>query len=59
MQAQQSSAVAYTKDQGLVELDLESLALVGGGTPKGTWSESDVLSIAAAVDTAPTPKGTW
>lgn len=58
MQAQQSTVAAYTKDQGLVELDLASLSLVGGGTPKGTWSEVEAV-VQALVDTAPTPKGTW
>lgn len=34
--------------QGLVELSPAQLHLVGGGLPKGTWSEVEGL-----------PKGTW
>ncbi|ALV04621.1 hypothetical protein [Roseateles depolymerans] len=57
MQAQHTSVFSNTEEQALVELDLEILVHVGGGTPKGTWNEESVA--AAAVDTDPTPKGTW
>jgi hypothetical protein len=58
MQAQQTSVISNTEEQALVELDLDVLVHVGGGTPKGTWNEDPVATV-AAVDTDPTPKGTW
>lgn len=59
MQAQHTSVFSNTEEQALVELDLEILVHVGGGTPKGTWGEESVAAVASAVDTNPTPKGTW
>lgn len=58
MQAQPHNVVAQSEDLSLVELDLETLSHVGGGTPKGTWNEPTV-SVTLAVDLEPTPKGTW
>ena len=38
MQAQSQNVVVNTQvEEGLVELDLQSLVHVGGGAPKGTW----------------------
>lgn len=41
----QSAAV----DQGPVEIDPSEFQHIGGGSPKGTWRETDTSS----------PKGTW
>ncbi|SEK85490.1 hypothetical protein SAMN05216359_103348 [Roseateles sp. YR242] len=59
MQAQHPSVIANTEEQALVELDLETLVHVGGGTPKGTWQEEALTVTVESVDTSPTPKGTW
>lgn len=64
MNAQPNTVVAVESvEQGLVELDLECLSHVGGGTPKGTWlTGQDVTAQVAVASTAgvePTPKGTW
>jgi hypothetical protein len=61
MQAQpQNVAVNTQVEEGLVELDLQSLVHVGGGAPKGTWLVGQtVLVELTAVDVEPAPKGTW
>ncbi|MDH0863059.1 hypothetical protein [Mitsuaria sp. GD03876] len=63
MNAQPNTAAVETVEQeGLVELDLECLTHVGGGTPKGTWLTSQdvsLQSVAATGGVEPTPKGTW
>lgn len=40
-----------------VELDAAHLYLVGGGLPKGTWSE--LLSLPKGTWVESLPKGTW
>lgn len=66
MQAQQQAVVAQTQASqaadGLIELDLATLAHVGGGAPKGTWNDAGVLSAISSDesgDLEPAPKGTW
>ncbi|MBO9688986.1 hypothetical protein [Roseateles chitosanitabidus] len=62
MNAQSNTVAANTVEQGLVELDLEDLQFVGGGTPKGTWlvgGDASALVATAADSMEPTPKGTW
>ncbi|WP_423596625.1 hypothetical protein [Roseateles sp. MS654] len=64
MQAQpQNIAVNTQVEEGLIELDLQTLVHVGGGAPKGTWlvgtDASVSLATTAAEDVAPAPKGTW
>lgn len=39
---------------GPVELSAELLAFVGGGLPKGTWTELSADTVVEAL-----PKGTW
>lgn len=39
------------------EIAADLLDLVGGGTPKGTWTEPELL--VASSDPGLTPKGTW
>ncbi|RZI59084.1 hypothetical protein [Roseateles sp. L2-2] len=61
MQAQpQNVAVNTQVEEGLVELDLQSLVHVGGGAPKGTWlvGQSVLVDVSAA-EVEPAPKGTW
>ncbi|WP_431264467.1 hypothetical protein ACQ859_02480 [Roseateles chitinivorans] len=61
MQAQpQNVAVNTQVEEGLVELDLQSLVHVGGGAPKGTWlvGQAVVVSVTAG-EVEPAPKGTW
>jgi hypothetical protein len=61
MQAQpQNVAVNTQVEEGLVELDLQSLVHVGGGAPKGTWLVGQtVLADVSAAEIEPAPKGTW
>ncbi|OWQ44763.1 hypothetical protein CDL60_23060 [Roseateles noduli] len=61
MQAQpQNVAVNTQVEEGLVELDLQSLVHVGGGAPKGTWLVGQtVLVDVSAAEVEPAPKGTW
>ncbi len=62
MNAQQNTVAVESVEEGLVELDLECLTHVGGGTPKGTWLVGDVVSeltVATTAGVEPTPKGTW
>ncbi|WP_377158806.1 hypothetical protein [Roseateles sp. UC29_93] len=61
MQAQpQNIAVNTQVEEGLVELDLQSLVHVGGGAPKGTWLVGQtVLVDVSAAEVEPAPKGTW
>jgi hypothetical protein len=40
-----------------VELTAEQIALVSGGSPKGTWI--DYFSVDAWCDLLSSPKGTW
>ncbi|MFX1680412.1 hypothetical protein PV762_14330 [Mitsuaria sp. CC2] len=61
MQAQpQNVAVNTQVEEGLVELDLQSLVHVGGGAPKGTWlvGQSVLVDVSSA-EVEPAPKGTW
>lgn len=43
--------------QGPVEIDASLLDLVGGGAPKGTWSEVDAPK--GTWNETDAPKGTW
>jgi len=59
MQKQQNTPVVE-----LIELNLEELEHVSGGTPKGGWGTPDAPVVdavvtAAALDPTPTPKGGW
>ncbi len=48
-----------------IELNLEDLEHVSGGTPKGGWGPADApiaddaIAAAVSVDPTPTPKGGW
>lgn len=45
---------------GPVELSIDQLALVAGGLPKGTWSETSSLPKGTwQEETSSLPKGTW
>ncbi|ANH69690.1 hypothetical protein [Mitsuaria sp. 7] len=61
MQAQpQNVAVNTQVEEGLVELDLQSLVHVGGGAPKGTWLTGQTVFVdVSAAEVEPAPKGTW
>ncbi|WP_343635248.1 hypothetical protein [Roseateles sp.] len=60
MQAQPQNVTVNTQvEEGLVELDLQTLVHVGGGAPKGTWVVGGESLATTAVDTEPAPKGTW
>ncbi|WP_431259898.1 hypothetical protein ACQ86G_06910 [Roseateles chitinivorans] len=61
MQAQlQNVAVNTQVEEGLVELDLQSLVHVGGGAPKGTWLVGQTVAAGeTAAEVEPAPKGTW
>ncbi|UXH78471.1 hypothetical protein [Roseateles amylovorans] len=51
-------SVVFQPLNGPIELDPAFLEFVGGGTPKGTWSEESLVA-SLATGTEPTPKGTW
>ncbi|HEY1395853.1 hypothetical protein [Roseateles sp.] len=61
MQAQPQNVVVNTQvEEGLVELDLQSLVHVGGGAPKGTWLVGQTVVVELSIaDIEPAPKGTW
>ena len=60
MNAQQNTVAVESVEEGLVELDLQSLVHVGGGAPKGTWLVGQtVLVDVSAAEVEPAPKGTW
>ncbi len=41
-------------------LDLETLALVSGGSPRGTWAQAEPLGLASPRGTwSASPRGTW
>lgn len=52
-----TTSTVSSLSRGPVELDLAQLALVGGGLPKGTWSE--LLGLPKGTWESALPKGTW
>lgn len=61
MQAQTHNVTVNNQtEEGLVELDLQSLVHVGGGAPKGTWLVDSLAAVSVeSLDIEPAPKGTW
>ncbi|OWQ85107.1 hypothetical protein CDN99_23165 [Roseateles aquatilis] len=65
MQAQPNTVIVNAQtEEGLIELDLQSLVHVGGGAPKGTWlvgADATATVALASLDAGmePAPKGTW
>ncbi|MEO7243996.1 MAG: hypothetical protein ABIX12_02465 [Rubrivivax sp.] len=46
-------------EDGPIELSAEQIALVAGGSPKGTWLEFLISPMDAWADVLGSPKGTW